>query len=497
MNESLDNLTAYVSVRSIGGTSLYSGNALIRAETVGNFTSTPVDSRTAIGKLVDLGFKVTAVSPISIRVNGPAKLFNKHFGLKFEKKESDVTEMYTPTEKTEANCLNLGSEVFEGMAFPQPIELHGKVKTAGARKAVRRTAGRETVHNGRRRAATRARRAVTLAGPSATPPTLGYYHLEVPDDIATALNAKSLHQAGIKGQGIKAAMIDSGFGWSSHSYFQGKGYDLSVALPEGSDVDTNGHGTGESANFLATAPKAKLFGLSMDSTIEAFAMCRQQLGVQIITNSWGSAVATDGPMSSWHPYWSQVLAEIALCVASGIIVLFSGGNGGMSATASSPDTISVGGVYKAEDGSLRASDYASSFDSFRFQNHPNKREVHVPEVCGLCGLQPAATYIALPIPPGCEIDRTRGGGSFPAKDETAKNDGWGVFSGTSAACPMVAGVVALILQKHPNATLAEVRQRLYKAVDVTAGQSFHGDSAGPGYDAATGYGLVDAAQAVA
>jgi subtilisin family serine protease len=491
MNESLNNLTAYVSVRSIGGTSLYAGNADIRSESIGQFASTPVDSRTAIGKLVDKGFRVRAISPISVRVEGPAKLFQKHFGLKFEKKKTEITEMYTPTDKTEANCLNLGSEVFEGMAFPQPIELHGSTRTK-----TKRIGRSSNGHNGTKRAAKRTRRAATLAGPSATPPALNYYHLNVPDDIATILNARPLHQQGIKGQGVKAAMIDSGFGWS-HPYFQGKGYDLAVALPEGSDVDDNGHGTGESANFLAVAPKAKLFGLSMDSTIEAFAMCRQQLGVQIISNSWGSAVATDGPMSSWHPYWSQVLAEIALCVASGIIVMFSGGNGGMSATASSPDTISVGGVYKAQDGTLRASDYASSFDSFRFQNHPNKREVHVPEVCGLCGLRPAATYIALPIPAGCEIDRSRGGGSFPDKDETGKTDGWGVFSGTSAACPMTAGVVALILQQHPNATLAEVRQRLSKAQDVTTGQSSHGDSAGPGYDAATGYGLVDAVQAVA
>ena len=490
MNESLQNLTAYVSVRSLGGTSLYAGNADIRAESVGQFASSPVDSRTAIGKLVDLGFKVAALSPITVRVNGPAKLFEKHFGLKFEKKTTEITEMYTPTEKTEANCLNLGSEVFEGMAFPQPIELHGATKT----KRKSRSSNGHIATNAPRKKKTR--RAATLAGPSATPPALNYYHLKVPNDIATILNAKGLHQAGIKGQGVKAAMIDSGFGWS-HPYFQGKGYDLAVALPEGSDVDANGHGTGESANFLAIAPKAKLFGLSMDGTIEAFAMCRQQLGVQIISNSWGSAVATDGPMSSWHPYWSQVLAEIALCVASGIIVMFSGGNGGMSATASSPDTISIGGVYKAEDGTLMASDYASSFDSFRFQNHPNKREVHVPEVCGLCGMRPGATYIALPIPPGCEIDRGRGGGSFPAKDETAKDDGWGVFSGTSAACPMAAGVVALILQQHPTSTLADVRRRLYKATDVRIGQSSHGDSAGPGYDAATGYGLVDAAQAVA
>src|SRR5688572_17360092 len=105
MNESLNNLTAYVSVRSIGGASLYASNARIQAESIGQFASTPVDSRTAIGKLVDLGFKVAAISPITIRVNGPSKLFQKHFGLKFEKKSTEITAMYTPTEKTEENCL--------------------------------------------------------------------------------------------------------------------------------------------------------------------------------------------------------------------------------------------------------------------------------------------------------------------------------------------------------------------------------------------------------
>ena len=481
MNATLDQLTAYLSVRSIGGISLYAGNAPLQAQTIEQFSSTPHDTRAAVSKLVDLGFEVNVVSPLSVRVSGPARQFYKHFGLKFEKKAGT---MYAPTDQTEANCLDLGSELLEGLAFPQPIQLHGdeRASTKSPRKSTtRRRTPAAAAHAG---------------GVSATPPVLNYYHLKVPTDVAKAMNAQVVHQAGNKGQGVKAAMIDSGFQWT-HPYFQGKGYNLAVALPANSNADANGHGTGESANFLAVAPKAKLIGLSMDDTIQAFAMCRQQLGVQIITNSWGSAVDTDGPMSAWHPYWSQVLAEIALCVASGIIVLFSGGNGGMSATASSPDTISVGGVYKAQDGTLRASDYASSFDSFRFQNHPVKREVHVPEVCGLCGMQPGATYIALPIPPGCEIDKKRGGGSFPAKDETAKNDGWGVFSGTSAACPMVAGVVALILNAHPQANLAAVRQRLYKAVDVTQGQSWHGDAAGHGYDAATGYGFVDAAQAVA
>jgi serine protease AprX len=72
-------------------------------------------------------------------------------------------------------------------------------------------------------------------------------------------------------------------------------------------------------------------------------------------------------------------------------------------------------------------------------------------------------------------------------------DGWGIFSGTSAACPQVAGVVALLLQKDPNLTPAEVKDILKQsATDVTAGHSYMGDSAGPGPDAATGTGFVNA-----
>ena len=163
----------------------------------------------------------------------------------------------------------------------------------------------------------------------------------------------------------------------------------------------------------------------------------------------------------------------------------------MSFTASMPETISAGGVYVDKSGQKMASDYASSFDSTRFPGQ------HVPEVCGLTGMKPRAIYITLPIPAACEIDRSLGGRSFPDRDETSKRDGWGVFSGTSAACPMVAGVVALILSRYPGADLAEVRQRLDQAQDVTLGQSAMGDPAGPDYDAATGYGLVDAERACA
>ena len=103
---------------------------------------------------------------------------------------------------------------------------------------------------------------------------------------------------------------------------------------------------------------------------------------------------------------------------------------------------------------------------------------------------------APPQPGGRLRRRPHGrGSSFPDKDETEPEDGWGVFSGTSAACPMVAGTVALILCKYPGADLEEVRERLRRAQDVTEGHSSMEDPAGPGYDAATGHGLVNVEQA--
>lgn len=235
----------------------------------------------------------------------------------------------------------------------------------------------------------------------------------------------------------------------------------------------------------------ELYGLAMADLVLALQVARDDLKVKLLSNSWGSAADTDGPNGFWYPFWALVQAEIALCAQQGIAVLFSAGNGQISFTASMPETISVGGVYVDEHGGMQASDYASSFRSVRF---PGQK---VPYVSGLVGQQPQAVYITLPLPPGSSIDRELGGTPFPDGDGTGYNDGWGVFSGTSAACPQVAGVVALILSKYPQADLAEVRERLAQAQDVQLGQSFHGDSAGPGEDLATGLGLVDAEQACA
>ena len=146
------------------------------------------------------------------------------------------------------------------------------------------------------------------------------------------------------------------------------------------------------------------------------------------------------------------------------------------------------------DANLQASDYASGFAS---QIYPGR---NVPDVSGLVGMQPRAKYIMLPVEPEDEIDASSAGGRHPNGDQTAADDGWAAFSGTSAAAPQIAGVCALIKQANPALGPAEVREVLQKtARDVTAGNchpNTGANPAAPGPDLATGFGLVNAHAAV-
>ena len=108
------------------------------------------------------------------------------------------------------------------------------------------------------------------------------------------------------------------------------------------------------------------------------------------------------------------------------------------------------------------------------------------------GLLPHADYIMLPVPPGEEIDRDNA-----SHDQTPQNDGWAVFSGTSAAAPQLAGVCALLLEKNSNLKPADIKAILRRtAREITAGHANPvSDPNGAGETAAagaTGTGLVDA-----
>jgi len=348
--------------------------------------------------------------------------------------------------------------------------------------------------------------------PSAKPPRVNFYHLNVPSSVAALLRAKSVHCAGTTGKGIRVVMIDSGFD-HSHPFFCDHGYTSKVVLAGGAKdkkKDGLGHGTGESANIFSVAPHAEFIGVKIGtddlnsleinpaSLLEGFYKARLQKP-DIISISGGQNLnyETSKKQRTNLPRSLKALeAEILYAIASGIVVVAAAGNGEFFFPAMMPDVISVGGVFVDRDRNMKASDLASAFDS---KIYPGR---HVPDICGLVGMKPKLhgndpfdKYILLPVPVYSEIDQ------FPIYwDGTKVGDGWAGFSGTSAAAPQIAGVCALLKAKNPNLTPMEIKEILQKtAIKVLKGKSnleSSDDLQTPQYGAdATGAGLVDAFRA--
>jgi subtilisin family serine protease len=444
---------------------MFSAGAQVSGLRVAAFASSPNVTQLATMRLREAGFEILQVTPLTINIAGPPDLFESCFRTKIVEREMAQSNAPTSThlDSPDTDVLGLISTVgtsldalIEGVAIEVP-------------------------------------RRYFDASPAA--PAVDYWHLDVPSDVSAAANASALHRLGITGRGVKVAMVDSG--WYRHPYFTSHGYDVApvVLAPAASepDMDESGHGTGESANILAIAPDCQLLPVKANfvNTIGAF-NAAAALQPDIITCSWGSHcpfVLSAADMA--------LAASVAAAVASGITVIFSAGNGHAGFPGQHPDVISAGGVFMAPDGMLMASNYSSGFVS---NIYPGRR---VPDVCGLVGLRPKAIYILLPVQPADSIDVDNAGSIFPDGDQTAADDGWAGFSGTSAAAPQLAGAAALIKQVAPHATPAQVRDALCAtARDVVlglcspVGPLHDGLPAEPGPDDATGTGLVDVTAAV-
>jgi subtilisin family serine protease len=462
-------------------------NAPLSTGAVKNFIPDPVAVDRGIYELSKHGFKVTQRGKMSVSVVGTKENFERAFGTELQRFDVDRSQPYAfhsfyfpPQDAPWAPDPALKSLIDDAyiqwphiyMASP---ELVPHKKTA---KAV---------------------------PPSPKPPVVNYFHLDVPNGVASYINASRVHAAGTTGKGVRIVMVDSGFAHTLHPFFAANGYRSSVDLaPNATNdkTDKNGHGTGESANIFSVAPGATFIGVKVDrdddqqgaSMLEGFQTALQH-NPQVISISMGYDLREAGKQLSELPNSLAALeAEVQAAVASGIVVVFSAGNGHFSFPGMLPDVISAGGTYVDGDGNMQASDYASAFES---KIYPGR---HVPDFCGLVGLQPHASYIMLPIPAGCDIDKEVAKPDDPPGDGTAIDDGWGVFSGTSAAAPQLAGVCALLLEKNPSLKPSDIKAILRRtARDVLEGRSNETSSddgipmkAGVGDDGSTGAGLVDA-----
>jgi subtilisin family serine protease len=319
------------------------------------------------------------------------------------------------------------------------------------------------------------------------PPSEGIPHLHL-DDVRAALNAPRAHRQEWTGRGVKVAMIDSGF--FPHPFFAANGYKLVASAPAGTErpeEDPSGHGTGECANIFNIAPDCTVYGVKNGASAATALEAAIGLGPDVMSNSWGYDVdiKSRDQLKIDDPNFFNEMIDIETilsdAVQSGIIIVFSAGNGHHAFPGCMPQVISAGGVTILEDGALQASNYASSFAS---QLYPGR---NIPDLCGVVGASgpaPQSHHITLPVPPTSALD----GSNFPS---LRKQTGWGIFSGTSAACPQLAGAIALLKEIRKSVNTEQARTALTKtATDVTAGQTAMGHPAAAGPDLATGAALA-------
>lgn len=312
------------------------------------------------------------------------------------------------------------------------------------------------------------------------------WHLQ--DSSGHSIGAEGAWQKGLAGDGVLVAVVDDGL-YRSHAdiwpnYSAHCSYDYVRRRLDPAPTPGDRHGT-RCAGEIAAAANAEcgvgvayrarlagvrlLGGTATDATeAEALNHCLDASGLEhvaVYSNSWGppdDGRTIDGP---------QHMAAAALAVGArdgrggrGAVYVWAAGNGGendncnMDGFANSPYTITVGAL--------------ADNDRAPYYQEPCAAMLVVAYSSG--GSRAIATTDA---PTGC----------------TASH------GGTSAAAPLVAGVVALILQSRPELTARDIQwvlaltaRRVHAAVPGTKDNAF-----GLAFHPLYGFGVVDAAAAVA
>jgi subtilisin/minor extracellular protease Epr len=279
----------------------------------------------------------------------------------------------------------------------------------------------------------------------------------------TRIGAPLVHTNVNKGTGINVAIIDTGINYNHpdlRDNYKG-GYDF--VNDDADPVDDNGHGThcagiiaaeDNDIGVISVAPEANLYSLKMlDSTGSGY------ISDLIAAIEWAIETRKDTDTSNDIQIISMSLGSNSGVTAlettcsqayySGILLVAAAGNDGN--TRGTGDSVDYPAAYRSVI-AIAATDSKDKRASFSSTG-------------------PAVELAA----PGVNILSTY-------------QDGLTSLSGTSMACPHVAGTAALVLAANPSFTNGNIRNRLAKtATDLGA----------RGRDKLYGYGLVNAKAAAA
>ena len=254
-----------------------------------------------------------------------------------------------------------------------------------------------------------------------------------------------------KGKGVRIAIIDNGFDMNHEEYklniansFDSATKSADVSHTKITDIhgtavtgiisaDINGKGVAgiaSDANIILL--KYKEF-MSDSETIELFSKA-EDFGADIISNSWGTG--------SVSPAVRNKIVDLATNGRSGkgIVIVFASGNDNINNIGDESDIDEVISVGATDKDNLRA----------LYSNFGTRLDL----------VAPGGYYL------GLSTTDPMGSAGLASldKDYLLFNDRE-AFIGTSAAAPIVSGIIALMLQYNPNLTVKEIETILHKTSD--------------------------------
>ncbi len=287
------------------------------------------------------------------------------------------------------------------------------------------------------------------------------------------INLGNMHRL-YRGKGVKIAVIDDGLD-VSHEDLQGavlNTYDLATGSGNVAHNANELHGTATTGVIAARANKLGIFGVASESEIifikykksmstdEMLTLFNKadELGADIISCSWGSGLDDKTGKQGVPDKVKAKIQELARTGrgGKGTVIVFASGNSNkdiqaLNLEANIPEVIAVG---------------ASNGKNLRAQssNYGNNLDVVAPG--GGMGFSLGVVTLR---PMGQEDGNTT------------------LAKGTSIAAPIVSGVIALMLEKDPNLSLAEINRLLQTTSDKIGKKPYDAN----GHNKYYGYGKIN------
>ncbi len=327
------------------------------------------------------------------------------------------------------------------------------------------------------------------------------------DVSATAIKAResdkyspeTAWELGYTGEGVVIAILDTGID-DRHESLENKyvvGYDCTVSvLQERNPDDEDGHGThcagiatgtgGAEGQYIGIAPGARFvdvkvlndWGLTTgDQVIEGIEWCienKEEYNIRILSLSIGELLTGNDNGLGTQGRLVNTAADFGL-----VCVIAAGNDGpnnnGFSSLAAADSAITVGAVDEQET-TNRKDDRIADFSN-RGPRADDGDEDEIDE------------YKPDVVAPGVGIMS-----ALFSSTQVGILTGYQQMSGTSMACPHVAGLAALILEADPNLTPTQVKQILHETSEAR-GVPYHSVN-DPKYSKDYGWGIIDAYEAI-